>query len=149
MSAVCTQTTQMDVSGMRMPSPVKPGQPGQGEQPYVHSPVAAHEPPPVRNMSMSTASTSGSVELPQLRSHEPDASQSVGTFMSGQVRHRSFVGHPFAELNVFYVPIVLVVYAHALRQTVHLRPGAVYPFPFMNASLHVRAPRCVTLLASC
>ena len=139
MSAVNTQTTQLDISSMRMPSPVKLGQPGQGEQPYVHSPVAAHEPPPVRNMSMSTASTSGSVELPQLRSHEPDPSQSVGTFMSGQVRHRSFVGHPSAGLNGFYVPFVLVVNAAPCRKwTV-----------WMNASLRVRAPSCVTHLASC
>lgn len=69
--------------GLPAPTPVKPGHPGT-EQPYVHSPVAAHEPPPVRNMSTSTASTSGSVELP-LRAHEPEASQSAGTFMSSQV----------------------------------------------------------------
>lgn len=76
------QTAQMDM-GLPAPTPVKPGHPGI-EQPYVHSPVAAHEPPPVRNMSTSTASTSGSVELP-LRAHEPEASQSAGTFMSSQV----------------------------------------------------------------
>ena len=72
-----------------MPSPVKLGQPGQvGEPPHVQprSPVAAHEPPPVRNMSMSTASTSGSVELAQPRTLELDSSQSVGTYMSSQVR---------------------------------------------------------------
>ena len=104
MSAVCTQTTHMDVSGLRVPSPVKPGQPGQCEQPYVHSPIAAHEPPPVRNMSMSTASTSGSVELPQPRPHEPDSSQSAGTFMSGQARHRSSVLSQSAEAHVFCFP---------------------------------------------
>ena len=71
--------------GLPTPTPVKPGHPGHIEQPYVHSPVAVHEPPPVRNMSTSTASTSGSVELPQTRAHEPDASQSAGTFMSSQV----------------------------------------------------------------
>ena len=70
--------------GLPPPTQVKPGHPGQIEQPYVHSPVAVHEPPPVRNMSTSTASTSGSVELPR-RAHEPDASQSAGTFMSSQV----------------------------------------------------------------
>ena len=78
------QTVQMDM-GLPAPTPVKPGHPGQPEQPYVHSPVAAHEPPPVRNMSTSTASTSGSVELP-LRAHEQEPSQSAGTFMSSQVR---------------------------------------------------------------
>lgn len=72
-------------TGLPAPAPIKPGHPGQIEQPYVHSPVAAHEPPPVRNMSTSTASTSGSVELPQMRPHEPAASQSAGTFMSSQV----------------------------------------------------------------
>ena len=83
------QAPQME-AGMAVPSPVKPGHPGQVEQPYIHSPVAVHEPPPVRNMSMSTASTSGSVELPtQARAHEPDASQSAGTFMSSQVMSAS------------------------------------------------------------
>ena len=84
------QAPQME-AGMAVPSPVKPGHPGQVEQPYIHSPVAVHEPPPVRNMSMSTASTSGSVELPtKARAHEPHASQSAGTFMSSQVVSASF-----------------------------------------------------------
>ena len=84
------QAPQMEV-GMAVPSPVKPGHLGQVEQPYIHSPVAVHEPPPVRNMSMSTVSTSGSVELPtKARAHEPDASQSAGTFMSSQVVSASF-----------------------------------------------------------
>lgn len=79
------QAAQLE--SMLAPSPVKPGQPGQVEQPYIHSPVAAHEPPPVRNMSTSTASTSGSVELAApSRPHEPDASQSAGSFMGSQVR---------------------------------------------------------------
>lgn len=54
------------------------------EAPYIHSPSAAHE-PPVRNMSMSTASTSGSVELPARTSGESDAAAASSTFAGAQV----------------------------------------------------------------
>ena len=63
--------------------------------PFVQSPVAASE-PPIRNMSVSTASTTGSIELPLHRSpsaphvqHEPGADVSAqgpsSTFMGTQV----------------------------------------------------------------
>ncbi len=51
--------------------------------PYIHSPSAAHE-PPVRNMSMSTASTSGSVELAARQGGESEAASS-STFAGAQV----------------------------------------------------------------
>ncbi|CAL5221786.1 g4040 [Coccomyxa viridis] len=69
------QTANM-VVGPLAANPAKPRKLGQVKQPYLRSPVAAHEPPPVRNMSASALSTSGSLEL--------DASQSAGSFISSQ-----------------------------------------------------------------
>lgn len=76
--SVSAQTANM-VVGPLAANPAKPRKLGQVKQPYLRSPVAAHEPPPVRNMSASALSTSGSLEL--------DASQSAGSFISSQVRH--------------------------------------------------------------
>ena len=64
---------------------------GLGEAPYIHSPAATSE-PPVRNMSVSTASTTGSIEVPLQRLASSAAEQPVepghgasSTFMGTQV----------------------------------------------------------------
>ncbi len=68
----------MEVGPIPVPAAAAPA-----DVPYIHSPSAAHE-PPVRNMSMSTASTSGSVELAARQGGESEAASS-STFAGAQV----------------------------------------------------------------
>ena len=73
----------MEVGQIPLPLDPIPVAPAPADAPYIHSPSAAHE-PPVRNMSMSTASTSGSIELPPRPSMESEAASS-STFAGAQV----------------------------------------------------------------
>jgi hypothetical protein len=59
--------------------------------PFVHSPVAASE-PPIRNMSVSTASTTGSIELPLHRSPSAPHVQEAGADVSAQGNTSTFMG---------------------------------------------------------
>jgi hypothetical protein len=85
----------------------------------IHSPIAADE-PPVRNMSMSTASTSGFGELPPRHSGEFEPVQAGSTFSAPQVRSFSHLrnfssGACIAHVLHLVALLILVMRCAAVR----------------------------------
>lgn len=94
-SVLCMQPGQMEVGKFPVPSEPIAAAPAPADSPYIHSPNAAQE-PPVRNMSTSTASTSGSLELPPRPSTESEAAGS-STFVGAQQVRSCKSGTPFKK----------------------------------------------------